>query len=446
MTRKQKRILATAIITPILGISTIACAATAISNTIAQNKFLQSNSGTSDNLNSDTSYKFDDLSFDNREELLEYANDIVKTTTQSTSIPVKYKVKNDSEFTEFSTLEELNKFIDGKIQPKSKVKSREIKTAANGEISASDEVNFLSDFIELDSENSDDTSIKQKDTMTVYRGKNNSIHTDINDAKDSYLAIYEPYYFKNIYFRSKEELKLWLENNKNLWWNSKAPKSIVLKAPNGQVSIPIDLSTIGEKSQENYIKNFVKVNSLSNIELRQTTGGKEELMYFDEDHLDDFQRNYNVNYINVESNGGNSNYIIDSDIYDTGELEGPYFVSTSSSLKDIKNKESWRQTTNLDRIDFSQYQEISILSKFFDSVLGMSRHTNDAFNIFFSVSDEELQKEINSYYSELNEKYPAIYRSLKDVFLNISRGKRYSSFYKIPIVFYHTMDQIIYWG
>ncbi|MDE6289227.1 MAG: hypothetical protein K2L64_00510, partial [Ureaplasma sp.] len=435
MTKKQKKILIASLVTPIISVSSITFLSVAISNTICQNSVYNNlNSNSSPNSNLDKSYTFNDLVFDSKEELLNYANNSLVKENQETTVPYKYIVKNDLKNSEFATKEQVDEFINKKIKTIAKISSREIQTSLNGEISASDELNFLS---EVDEPNVD-----------VYRGKDNSIHKSEEEAKDTYFNIFEPYYFKDIYFRSKEELKLWLEQNADQWYYNKVPNSIVLTAPNGAVSMPLQINSIksGEKSTKQYIMDFVKINSLNNVELVKYSENGQDTQFFDEDDLASFKNEWSPDYINVKSNGGKSTYIVDTSKYDEGELNGSYFIQSSSSLSNIKNINLWRETKNTDRIQVENEEDMKILSNFFDGFLHISAEPSGKYNIFFNIEyDEELQTKVDRYYDELYEKFPSIYNSLKELFDTIKGGKRYSAFYKIPILFYHSIDQIVNW-
>ncbi|MDE5599694.1 MAG: hypothetical protein K2I49_02045, partial [Ureaplasma sp.] len=46
----------------------------------------------------------------------------------------------------------------------------------------------------------------------------------------------------------------------------------------------------------------------------------------------------------------------------------------------------------------------------------------------------------------MNKYYPEVYSHIVSTFGNIKEGKRYGSFYKIPILYALTIDQLVYWG
>lgn len=429
MTNKKRKILTASIVTPVVAATSIPLISIAISNTISQNAIYQTNKS----LNQEDSVLFDNKIFNSKDDLMDYANLSVETHKQTTQKTVKFTVENDFVIDELNSVDELNNFINSKIQTYNKNASREISTNAIGEISSRDEL-FLTD--------------TDEEKVNVYRGKDNTIKKTENDAKDSYFVTFEPYFFKDVYFRSKEELSLWLERNTNQWWDNAIPTSIVLKAPNGQTSQPIQFDNIDEESTKTYIKDFVKINSLSNIQLTQSTGDTKEIRYYDKNNLEDFKEEYNPSYIKVTSNGGLGSYIIDTARNDEGDMNGVYFVSSASPMKNIMNKDLWRETTNMDRLDVSQYDDMKVFNEFFDSFLGMNYTNYDqgTYNIFFNVNNPELQKTIDDYYDELCNKYPSLYKGIQQTFESVSVGQRSTSFYKIPILFYYTLDQIVYQG
>ncbi|MDE5599672.1 MAG: hypothetical protein K2I49_01935, partial [Ureaplasma sp.] len=62
-----------------------------------------------------------------------------------------------------------------------------------------------------------------------------------------------------------------------------------------------------------------------------------------------------------------------------------------------------------------------------------------------SEDDKKLQDDIDQYYYDIAKDEPQIYEAISITYEQMKKGKRYNSFYKIPILFYQTLDQIVYW-
>lgn len=54
------------------------------------------------------------------------------------------------------------------------------------------------------------TADEDLNVQTVYRGSDGQIFTDLDEAKESYVQLHETYYFNDIYFNTKEELRKYL--------------------------------------------------------------------------------------------------------------------------------------------------------------------------------------------------------------------------------------------
>ncbi len=281
-------------------------------------------------------------------------------------------------------------------------------------------------------------------TTTIYRGANNGIYKTEQEAKDSYYEIHQLYYFNNLFFRSKNELAVYLEKNLNL--SSKVVNSIVLKGMNNIISLPIsidklktDLNDTNSQTYQ-YLSKFIRQNARNYIEYKQpesfstTYYGKEEIKNIGANQ-------YDPSYTQVTSNQGKGNYIVDLDKADEFDLLGPYYLKSSSDIKKMKDPSLWQKISGRDSKFVDNALEKENISRFFDTVIS---RTDDKANTFINVPS--LNDEISTYFQQLRNDLPHIYDSLDNIYQTMRKGKKYSEFLKLPILFAHTIDQMVNFG
>ncbi|MDE6472915.1 MAG: hypothetical protein K2K73_00675 [Ureaplasma sp.] len=57
-----------------------------------------------------------------------------------------------------------------------------------------------------------------------------------------------------------------------------------------------------------------------------------------------------------------------------------------------------------------------------------------------------IQKEINEYFDDLSNNFPSVYKSVQKLYNTMKQGKKFGEFLKTPVLFVHTIDQIIYYN
>ena len=440
MKKVNKKVLLTSILVPITVAAVVPGISLSIAKIVEANSIYNINSAKYNNM-----LQFDGSYFESQSDLIEYANKITQYSRQEQRKNIRYTVKNDLDIKELSA-DALDSFLNERIKVYDVNSSIIPEKGLNGSINP-DNLKFM---------NGSENSSKK---VTIYRGKNNSIHLSENAAKDTYFEVHDVYFYKNTYFPSKDHLKNYLKDTQNEWWDAATPKSIVLRAPNGQISDLIqisDLKALNSKAAtddanlQTRIKDFIRVNAINNMEYRKSDTKK---LWYDKTTIGNFANDYVPNYIYVQSNGGAANYIIDAAAMDNIGVNGPYFATTSGSIANITDRNLWQETTVADRLDTAQYDNVQILSKFLDSALGMSSDPSSntvISNKFFKLdaksdADKKLQEDIDQYYYDIAKDEPDIYASISNTYEQMKKGKRYNSFYKIPILFYQTLDQIVYW-
>ena len=226
-------------------------------------------------------YSLDNITFSNKEDLIQYAQEKYFVRNNSNLNRYKWSVNAGNEVKYFNDPKLLNEFLLSFIDQHSVFSSSEIKVNNLGDSAYNDiSQQSLSKLYQTN----DISSISKK----IYRGKNNSIHLSEAEAKDSYLSMHDAYYFNNLYFKNLEDLKLYLETV--YFVNSSAPgfventkKKIGIKAPKGLVSAGIDNdalfkqgdSTISEQGvAKNLFENFIKSNANEYLEIADGTKTK----------------------------------------------------------------------------------------------------------------------------------------------------------------------------
>ncbi|MGL5733148.1 MAG: hypothetical protein ACRCXE_03690, partial [Metamycoplasmataceae bacterium] len=185
------------------------------------------NNSSSNNLN----LAFDNKIFKNKEELLDYAQKSYYQGSKTIDNRISWSIDEKGQKLYFNDPMLLREHLSKQIIQTSALSSKKFNQESGGLGEIND-----NDFSSLYFNQSRD-DLKRD----IYRGKNNSIHTTVESAKDSYLSIHDAYYFNNIYFRNIEELKVYLQTvyyvkDGEGYSKDKTPKNIGIKGPSGIIS------------------------------------------------------------------------------------------------------------------------------------------------------------------------------------------------------------------
>lgn len=372
-------------------------------------------------------YEFLNQKFANKQDAINYANNLTIFNSSNVNTPVSWSLNVGNKIINFQSPSEiidyLNKYIDTKEYTTYK---NNIETNSDGSIVV-DEIKNM--------------NFTDSNPVPIYRGKNNTIHTSLQSAQDSYLNIHEVYYFDNLFFRSKEELSIYLEKKFSSPSSTKNVESIVIKNKNGEVSLPINLSDIKNIDDPNsktrdYINDFVINNTDPYFELVDSANIKH---YFNKNNVNEIQNSYNPNFVKLMSNQGKGNYIVDLDKEDEYTLYGPYYVKSEASIEMMTDPDNWRKSEGIDNQFISNALVNEKVTNFFNSLV----YEDEIEDKIFTYSP--IQSDIDAYFSELNEEFPQIYNSIFEISTTMKKGKRYSQFLKLPILFVHTIDQLVFY-
>lgn len=303
--------------------------------------------------------------------------------------------------------------------------------------------------------------------QTVYRGENGQIFTNEIDAKNSYLQLHEAYYFNDIYFNTKEELRKYLLDE-YFYDTSIKPNAITIKSPNNTISAPINLNDI---NFENIVKSFVESNASKVLKYDRTKNENGEskpdkTIYFTPENYMDKYNEINLNdldYQYIASNQGKSKYILDLDASDEHNLYAPYIYDGTLDIGSFSNKDNWQKAKESDNVNIP-YQDSEanhIIGTFFSFLLSEDQSINNTLydnNVkkvrLFDIPeikvnntyDNTLSGTVNFddyYLSEMRKTDKLLFDEVLEMYRTMLRGKRYNAFYKIPLLYSFIMQRIV---
>lgn len=303
--------------------------------------------------------------------------------------------------------------------------------------------------------------------QTVYRGENGQIFTNAVDAKSSYLQLQEAYYFNDIYFNTKEELRKYLLDE-YFYDNTPKANAITIKAPNNTISAPINLN---DSNFENIVKSFVESNASKVLKYDRTINQDGEMkpdktIYFTPENYMDKYNEINLNdldYQYIASNQGKSKYILDLDASDEHNLYAPYIYDGTLDIGSFSNKDNWQKSKEGDNVNIPyQAGEVNYaIGTFFsfllseDQAINNTLYDNNVRNIrLFNIPeikvtntyDNTLSGTVNFddyYLSEMKKTDKLLFREVIEMYRTMLRGKRYNAFYKIPLLYSFIMQRIV---
>lgn len=285
--------------------------------------------------------------------------------------------------------------------------------------------------------------------VKIYRGKNNSIHLSEKSAKKSYLSIHDAYFFNGIYFRSKEELKLYLDlvylkdlknvkQNKN---NQLPLKKMISVINDTKKSQPIDKDDLFSDYKDsddinkrsnilNAKKQFVDfVSNASYKYLKLKSDGKYKFFSKAETDIDKLISLFNYpEYVWVNSNNGHGSYVVDLDKEDEYNLYGPYYTVSNGDIEMMTDKNQWKKVPSLYNVDLSKEKDSEQLASFLNLILTQDEQKDLPINIKF------LNKDIlEPYFDKLKKEHSDIYKNFEFLINSLKKGKKFNTFYSIII-------------
>ncbi len=292
---------------------------------------------------------------------------------------------------------------------------------------------------------------KQSFTQRYYRGVKNSIFETREKAISSYFQYHKAFYFNNITFRNKEELKRYLYKNfSKIKPLNSTLKTNSIKTPGGLISNFFDLNT---NEGRNKARGFVENTATSLIGIKNKQSNSFDFIN-QRDVLDNklnntFWQNIPLNQVNaihIKANNGKALWVTDSDKKDNANFFGNYFTkSKTNSLEQIKDYNIWQPTDeSLANASLHKIQGADLIGKFFGILNKMSAYNNLNLNDKKAVSkaqniqnifDVPKYKGILEKIAASNKKMIPIIHRLKSTSNVLSRGKRYNPLYELPILY-----------
>ncbi len=291
-------------------------------------------------------------------------------------------------------------------------------------------------------------------TSTIYKGKNDSIKTSNDDAYSSYFEPREAYYFNNMYFNSKELLRSYLLSD-YLPNNNSSFNSITIVAPNGSTSAPINVNSSNAVS---YLTNFINSNVSKVVEY--VNPKNDQKINITSENVNSVINDIDVSnfsYQHVQSNQGESRYVIDNSINDNYNLIGPYFYNGNLDIGSFTNKSMWKKVSGMTnntkhKVAFQESKIDNMIGSFFtmimndDNQLNMkeSEYENKNVRIFRTLLQDEMGNSLDeTYLSDLKDFSQDLYNEVISTNINLMNGKKYNTFYKFPIMYSFILQRLI---
>lgn len=271
----------------------------------------------------------------------------------------------------------------------------------------------------------------------IYKGKNSEILFDEKKAKESYLKINEAYNFNGIYFKNKIDLKNYLEKEYLSSKDKVQINSIVLEGPNGVKSTSINLNS---QNAISIIESFIEANSQKVINYKNSTTNNS--INITENNIDNVLNSISTKDMelsHIQSNQGESRYIIDNNVSDEYDLIGPYFYKGNLDIGSFMNKNMWKKVDGVSKQVFQQSEVDKVIGSFFSSII----NDDNAANLFENGGSSLFRTPLLINGQPIDEWFFKIIGDfnfdLKNLIIktnkNLMEGKKYNTFYKIPVLY-----------
>lgn len=387
-------------------------------------------------------YNFDGKQFNSKNDLQMYALEQATKENVEETNRESWTLNVNNEKINFKSFDELSKFVKNKINTYQVISSQKYDALSKDELTPEQLSN-----LHLSSE--------KNETVTIYKGIDDQYFLTEEEAKLSYLQMHEAYYFDGLYFRNKQELANYLNKNFDRFQTQQQKKdSFILKSPNNLWSRPFSLEKLKQKDpyEIKEFSSFISNNSQNYLRTQNNNKSisynyvkSENIINNPGQYINNFS---DYNYITVNSNQGKGNYIVDLKQDDEYDLFGPYYLQTGGEIEQITDPKSWNKLEGTDFSYVTNATNVELLSKFVDlisndKVNSMDKEDNDQLKYPFEI--ESLHQQTTNYFDNLKAKAPQVYNSVMNLFKEIVNGKRYSIFYKIPILYVKTIEELMFY-
>ena len=393
------------------------------------------------------SYKFEGKSFSSVDSAFDYVqkNSEVKSY-QKEGMGSKWTVTMNGVKRSFDTPEALREYLFS-----NQIKSEKYNTSLNLDnyVDKSTGILGLDDSLWA-SMNSGASSAASK--QTVYEKSNGGFTTDSDEAMKSYFSVQDAYYFNNMYFNSKETLRNYLISD--YLPNTRGTfNSITIEGPNGVKSNPISLSDTSENGAIKEIKNFIDANAEKVV--TYTNSNTQEQININRKNINDVIGDIRVedlDYQHVQSNQGESRYIIDNSIEDEHNLIGPYFYKGNMDVGSFSNKNMWKKVNGVSKQVYQESTIDKLVGNFFTLIINddnqvnkQETQTNETKpHIFRTVLVTTDNQSLDEWYLEQIKAYNVdLYNEIVTTLNSLMNGKKSNTFYKLPVMYSFIMQRLI---
>lgn len=384
-------------------------------------------------------YVFDNETFNNFEDLSKRMQSKYLTSSFSTTDRNKWSIKDGKNILYFNDSKTLREFLETKIANSVAYSSYNLSNSKyigeNGELTSQA-------FSKLHFNNGE---IINK--ATIYKGKDNSIHKTIEDAKNSYLSVHDAYYFNEMFFRSKEQLQLYLEDefygqDPNNPGYQTLEKGIGIISSNGIISNSINskyLFSNGDTDsvdQEKIIDakktfaSFVSSNLNKYLKIKDIDGNYN---LYDKNDIQNSHNLVNIfdnpDYTRLYSNRGYGSYVVDLNEEDKNTLFGPYYASSTKDIELMYDHKQWKKITKNDPIILEE-KDTNLLASFLSNIL-MPEEEKSFDDLPINI--RSINNVLERYFNELKSFNSSLFEEYKNMYRVLQSGKRFNLFNGIII-------------
>lgn len=444
------------------------------------------------NPNLNTPVMFDNKEFSNYEEAYEYALKSVSNEKFDSTNKKLLSLNVDGTTYIFETPDELNDFISSKIKMIENATTNETTHNLNDDQSIP-----LNELYKYNINTENDTTFENNIT-TIYK-RADGMYFDggeeaLNKAKESYLEIHKCYNFNGIYFKTKQDLELYLKNiyveqikngiSASAQTGGVADtnnyKKVYINDETGRKIATSESIYFKDNNTKDYVSNFLSSNAYKYLKIKNGDPENKNDVYLKynkytneiEGNLSETISIEDLPVLKKVSTDNKSLYIVDANVNEKYNLYGPYFLKTDGNVTNITNPDMWIESEDSPE-QIIRSQSISILAGFFDLLLldpkakdqyqqnheGYVERKWDPKSPLFYIS--EISKQSSSPETKtLFDKEQAMLNALKKVTINTNNGKTlyqdfvnmynnlintksYSTIYAIPTIYNFITDNLM---
>lgn len=236
---------------------------------------------------------------------------------------------------------------------------------------------------------------------------------------------------------------------KDYFPNKNNNNTVVIVSPSGN-SLPIDLT---KKGAYDTLSNFIEENS--EIRLNYTKNDN-NIININKNNISNVIDEVNLkdlNYMHIQSNEGESRYVIDNK--DSADLIGPYFYKGILDIPSFTDKNMWRKVSGVSKTVYIESKIDATIGSFFSSIINddnnlnkiQAEDSNTNTLLFRTLLSTEDNKSYDKWFlDELQKLSPELAKEVIIANNSMMDGKKYNSFYKIPILYNFLMHRAISWG